>query len=129
MTFDEGLKNALKSIEGLENKVYPIVAPEVVKPPFLVYRRSRGTYLKDLSGIKNEVDASYELILIANDYSQTQSYSEKIKDKLLSSLFGRVSEQGPILDDLDIEFTGEEYNYQTNAIKSGITINCKYKEE
>ena len=60
MTFDKALRLKLKEIKELNNKVYPVIAPEGVRPPFLVYRKSRSKLSKDLSGIINDIESTYE---------------------------------------------------------------------
>lgn len=127
MTFSKGLRQVLKSIEGL--KIFPIIAPEGVKTPFLVYRRSRSKYLKDLSGTQNLCEDVYELLLICDSYSEIENYCTEIKNTLLNSLFTKLGGEGPYIEDLELEFTGEEYIYQPNAIKSSILLTVNYKEE
>ena len=127
MTFSKGLRQVLKTIEGL--KIYPIIAPEGVKTPFLVYRRSRSKYLRDLSGTQNLCEDVYELLLICDSYSEIENYCTEIKNTLLKSLFTKLGGEGPYIENLELEFTGEEYIYQPNAIKSSILLTTNYKEE
>lgn len=127
MTFSTGLRQVLKDIQGL--KIYPIVAPEGVKTPFLVYRRSRSKYIKDLSGTQNLCEDVYELLLICDSYSEIESYCTEIKNTLLKCVFTELGCEGPYIEDLELEFTGEEYIYQPNAIKSSILLTANYKEE
>ena len=119
ITFDNGLKLELRSIKGLNKRVYPIIAPEGVKPPFLVYRKSRSKFLKDLSGIITDIEATYEL-----DELETE-----IKKKLIGVLFKRIGGDGPRINDLDLEELGDEYVYQPNAYKSSLLLTVNYKEE
>ena len=127
MTFSKGLREVLRNIEGL--KIYPIIAPEGVKTPFLVYRRSRSKYIKDLSGITNNCEDVYELLLIADSYFEIENYCTEIKNTLLNCLFTKLGEEGPFIENIELEFTGEEYIYQPNAIKSCILLTANYKEE
>ena len=127
MTFSKGLRQVLRNIQGL--KIYPIIAPEGVKAPFLVYRRSRSKYLRDLSGTQNLCEDVYELLLICDSYSEIENYCTEIKNTLLNSLFTKLGEEGPFIENIELEFTGEEYIYQPNAIKSSILLTTNYKEE
>ena len=127
MTFGKSLRQVLRNIQGL--KIYPIIAPEGVKSPFLVYRRSRSKYIKDLSGTQNLCEDVYELLLICDSYSEIENYCTEIKNTLLNSLLTKLGGEGPYIEDLELEFTGEEYIYQPNAIKSSILLTVNYKEE
>ncbi len=127
MTFSKGLRQVLRNIQGL--KIYPIIAPEGVKAPFLVYRRSRSKYLRDLSGTQNLCEDVHELLLICDSYSEIENYCTEIKNTLLNSLFTKLGGEGPYIENLELEFTGEEYIYQPNAIKSSILLTTNYKEE
>lgn len=129
MTFDKALRLKLKEIKELNNKVYPVIAPEGVRPPFLVYRKSRSKLSKDLSGIINDIESTYELVLIADDYSNLDLISELLKRKLTGLLFKRLSETGPRIENLDLEELGQEYIYQPNAYKSSLLLTVNYKEE
>lgn len=129
MKFDDALKKELKAIDGLNKRVYPVVAPEGVKPPFLVYRKSRGKYLKDLSGIITDVDCNYEIVLISDDYQKLNQIKDEIKKKLISKLFKRIGEDGPIVSNFDIEDAGDQYVYQPNAFKNNMLLTFNYKEE
>ena len=40
-----------------------------------------------------------------------------------------MGDTGLYIEDLELEFTGEEYVYQPNAIKSSILLTVNYKEE
>ena len=127
MTFGKSLRQVLRNIQGL--KIYPIIAPEGVKSPFLVYRRSRSKYIKDLSGTQNLCEDVYELLLICDSYSEIENYCTEIKNTLLKCLFNKMGDTGLYIEDLELEFTGEEYVYQPNAIKSSILLTVNYKEE
>ena len=129
MTFDEGLREELKSIVNLNKRVYPIVAPEGIKPPFVVYRKSRSKYSKDLAGIITDVEGTYEIIVICDDYKTLDILIEEIKKKLIKVLFRRIGETGPIINNLELEDLGNEYIYQPNAYKNSLLLNISYKLE
>ena len=129
MTFNTGLKSTLKEIKELKNRVYPVVAPEGVRPPFLVYRKSRSKFLKDLSGIITDIEATYELVLISDDYQKLDELETEIKKKLIGVLFKRIGGDGPRINNLDLEELGDEYIYQPNAYKSSLLLTVNYKEE
>ena len=129
MTFNTGLKSTLKEIKELKNRVYPVVAPEGVRPPFLVYRKSRAKNTKDLSGVINDIEATYEVVLICDDYQMLDFLGEEIKKKLIGTLFKRIGGDGPRINNLDLEELGDEYIYQPNAYKSSLLLTVNYKEE
>lgn len=126
MTFEEGLRVELKQITELDNKVYPIVAPEVVKPPFLVFKKQNLKFVKTLSGHSTKAEGVYILTLIVNDYEELQILQENIKNKIISLLFKNVGDSGPYIQDIDITFNGDNYVVNPSAIKSDIMINVNY---
>jgi len=50
MTFEAALRTELMTITSLNNKVFPMRAPEGTEAPYLIYTTTLGDYDKSLEG-------------------------------------------------------------------------------
>jgi hypothetical protein len=126
MTFEEGLKVELSSIPDL--KVYPIVAPEDSKAPFIVYRKTNRIFHKTMDGIMlNRAEATYCLTLIAPRYQMLQSKSDSII-LLLSGLLNKsIATTGPMVTNISIESNEDQYEPELEWFRSDIVFKVNYQ--
>ena len=122
MKFEDILKIKLKEVT---QRVYPIVAPEGIKAPFIVFKQRNLKNIKTLDGYIRFIEGYYEIVLIANNYDELIENKDLIKERVIS-LIGVEDEI--FINDIDIEFNGDNYVYDINAFQSNITLTIKYRE-
>ena len=122
MKFEDILKIKLKEVT---QRVYPIVAPEGIKAPFIVFKQRNLKNIKTLDGYIRFIEGYYEIVLIANNYDELIENKDSIKERVIS-LIGVKDEI--FINDIDIEFNGDNYVYDINAFQSNISLTIKYKE-
>ena len=122
MKFEDILKIKLKEVT---QRVYPIVAPEGIKAPFIVFKQRNLKNIKTLDGYIRFIEGYYEIVLIANNYDELIEHKDSIKERVIS-LIGVTDEI--FINDIDIEFNGDNYVYDINAFQSNITLTIKYRE-
>ncbi len=122
MKFEDILKIKLKEVT---QRVYPIVAPEGIKAPFIVFKQRNLKNIKTLDGYIRFIEGYYEIVLIANNYDELIENKDSIKERVIS-LIGVKDEI--FINDIDIEFNGDNYVYDINAFQSNITLTIKYRE-
>ena len=122
MKFEDILKIKLKEVT---QRVYPIVAPEGIKAPFIVFKQRNLKNIKTLDGYIRFIEGYYEIVLIANNYDELTENKDSIKERVIS-LIGVKDEI--FINDIDIEFNGDNYVYDINAFQSNITLTIKYRE-
>ena len=64
MTFEEALRTELITIKELNEKVFPLTAPEGKEAPYLIYVCSRGQNDKALGGFQKSKSVSVEINVI-----------------------------------------------------------------
>jgi len=126
MTFGEALRHELIQIPQLSQKVFPIVAPEGVKSPFLVYKREEAEGKKTLSGTSNKVHATYELILVTGDYAEKEAIEELIKLRVLSFYGRNIGENGPFIQNETFKLLGEAYSLEADSFTSQMRLEADY---
>ena len=122
MNIEQSLKTQLLAIEGLNNKVFPIFAPQDTKTPYLVYsltgtERSRDLYI-NYNGL---VEARYEVKLFHTNYSSLVAIRDAIITKLKTMNIGAQ----------EISITSDLIMYQSNVFlyQAVIEFSIYYKEE
>lgn len=119
MEFEQALRTELASISGLNNKVFPVVAPDGTVPPFLVYYKASGGLIKTLSGTTKMRNGMYEIDILAKTYADLQTTFNAVKAKCLSFAGRTVGTSDILVQDVTIEnfielFEGEVKWYRIN---------------
>jgi len=84
MTFEEALKTELAKVSGLNNKVFPLTAPEKTAAPYLIYVSSEGRNEKYLEGYGVSITKEVEINVIDSRYSALKSLSKLVVAKIKS---------------------------------------------
>lgn len=119
MNFEEALVYELKTIGGLENKVFPLTAPDNEEPPFVVYVSSEGEQTQTLEGYHDLTSVTCEIHVVAGSYESLKGYSKLVIDKL-QTFYGRpIGEGGPVIKYLGMgepvegKEADKDYNYSS----------------
>ena len=73
MDFEKALAYELQTIPSLQGKVFPQIAEENTKPPFVVYVSSDGENIMALSGPTEMTELTCEIHVVAETYEQLKS--------------------------------------------------------
>ena len=125
MTFEEALEAELKTISGLANSVYPLVAPKDVSP-FLVYRKENIDYKRVLNGAVVKTEATYSLVVVSGGYAALQTLSIAVIDKVLSFLHRAIGTGGPSIEDVTIRHLGDTFDETIEKARADLQIRIKY---
>lgn len=123
MDIEQGLRAELITIPGLENKVYPLTAPEGTSPPYLVYHLTNAERLKSLNGYGGAMSATYQFDIIHGSYSGLKSIMDNILAKI-KNYTGNIGGSGPYIQNTDILTELETYEHESN-LYHGI-IECRF---
>lgn len=126
MNFEQAMKSEVESIPGLENKVFPMVAPESVNTPFLIYRKKRIEYTKTLDGFTGNADVDYDIFLASDDYATLQSLNTLLTNKLQGFLSRQIGSGGPTIMDLVITQLEDVYDQNVDKLIAQINIKASY---
>jgi acetylglutamate synthase len=103
MNFEEALESELTSIAGLEDTVYPMSAPEGIKPPFVIYVSSDGLQDKTLDGYLNSKEIECEIHVVHTSYSKMKALTKEVLSKL-QTFYGRsIGTDGPFVKSFDYD--------------------------
>ena len=112
MDFEQALRAELVTITNLQNKVFPLNAPEGTSTPFLIYQKVNMAIIKTMDGTSYARNALYEIDLIAKSYSELQSLMVSVKNKLISFQGRTIGTNGSYIQNVTIENIVELYEPQ-----------------
>jgi len=125
MNFEEALCAELKTISGLEQKVFPQNAEENTEAPFVVYISSGGELIQTLDGYTDLTELSFEVNIVARTYEELKSYVQAISNKI-RSFFGRnIGTNGPRIK--SVSFTEPNEDFQDNQSYHKSTFNVRVR--
>jgi hypothetical protein len=126
MDFEEALCAELKTISGLEQKVFPQNAEENTEAPFVVYTSSGGEQVQTLDGYTDLTELSFELNLVTNSYEELKSYVQIISNKI-RSFFGRnIGTNGPYIKSVSFPEPNEDFQENQNYHKSTFNVRVRF---
>lgn len=126
MDFEEAFRYELNSIAKINNKIFPLYAPKDVITPFAVYKKNKLEYLHTLAGKLNAISAEYGFILISRTYSEAQEICKQIMNTVFGMAGREIGQGGPYIQEVDIVCLGDEYEYETDLIRTNFKIDVKY---
>src|SRR5689334_14622596 len=83
MNFEQALQIELNSITGIADKIFPLVATEGVKTPYLVYVSSEGVPEKYLDGYEGAKEVECELHILNDSYSGLKDVTRQVISKIV----------------------------------------------
>lgn len=125
---EKALRYELNKVSVLENKIFPMNAPEGQKPPYLVYITSKRL-LKDLDGVTENKECYLILNVLCSSYSQMKDISKKIEDIIIKFPLKSIGAGNLYIQDIDITDISESYEEQLKLHRGIITFTVYYKEE
>lgn len=103
MSFEGALVVELKTIAALNNRIYPLTAPETsfdLTQPYLIYGSSEGLRTKEMGGYQTGKTVRGELNVIAPKYADIKSITASVVDKLVSFEGRTIGTGGPFIQEI-----------------------------
>lgn len=129
MDLEQGLKIELSTIKGLNNKVFPLSAPEGTAVPYLVYSLSGADRTDELtSGFAALVGGRYQLNIFHLNYGSLKAIMHSAVSSLKGLQNRNMAGSGPYVQQLTIEDEHEIYEPETRLYNGIIDIMVFYEE-
>ena len=130
MTFEEALRTELITIEELNEKVFPLTAPEGTEAPYLIYVSSRGRYDKSLEGFQKSKSVSVEINVIHDRASKMRALARQVKALVMSMEKRRIANEGPYIEEIVFENEGTElYEHEVDLYRCVFDLTFYFEEE
>lgn len=127
---EQTITAALEAIEGLEDRVCPVVDIQKSTGPLAVYDQSMDNEQRELSGSTGLLTAEYRVHVLHNTYLKMRKLSEQVKAEL-SALQGHY--QAPLLiEAVTVELGSPDImESKVNMFRRTYNVNFQYqfKEE
>lgn len=131
LDFEPALVQELKVIPELQNRIYPLDAPEANAGqgvPYLIYGSSEGLRDKSLEGYMQSKEVRAELNIIAKRYGDMKAITKQVIAILLSFEGRQMGTGGPYIEELIYQAPVELYEAQPDLIRTVIEFTVYFKE-
>ncbi len=130
MTFEAALRTELMTITSLNNKVFPMRAPEGTEAPYLIYTTTLGDYDKSLEGWHKSKGVTVELNVIHDRASAVRALGREVQVLVMGLEGKQLASTGPLIDEIVFEGEGVElYEAQVDLYRKVISFKTYFKEE
>jgi len=132
MSFEPALVQELKTISALENRIYPLTAPEATASggvPYLIYASSEGLRDKSLGGYLKSKEVRAELNIIAKKYSDMKAITKQVIALLITFEGRQIGTDGPFIEELTYQMPVEMYESQPDLHRCIIELSVFFGEE
>lgn len=130
MTFEEALRTELITIEELNEKVFPLTAPEGTEAPYLIYVSSRGRHDKSLEGFQKSKSVSVEINVIHDRASKMRALARQVKALIMGMEKRRIANEGPFIEEVIFENEGTElYEHEVDLYRCVFDLTFYFEEE
>ena len=125
---EKALRYELNKVSELENKIFPMNAPEGQKTPYLFYI-TRKKPLKDLDGVTEDNECYLILNILCSSYLEMKGITKNIEDIIIKFPLKSIGKENLYIQDIDITDISESYEEQLKLHRGIITFTVYYKEE
>jgi len=132
MSFEPALAQELKTIPELQNRVYPLYAPEANAEqgvPYLIYASSEGLRDKTLSGYLESKEVRGELNIIARRYGDMKAITRLVIALLVDMIGRKIGTDGPYIKDISYQHPVEMYEPQPDLYRCLVEFTAYFDEE
>lgn len=132
MSFEPALAQELKTIPELQNRVYPLDAPEVNAKqgvPYLIYVSSEGLRDKTLGGYLDSKEVRGELNVIAARYGDMKAITKKVVALLIGMQGRSIGTNGPYIEEVTYQMPVEIYENQPKLYRCIIEFSVYFEED
>lgn len=129
MDFEAALTMELKTISQVENRVYPLTAPEKTTSPYIIYTSSEGLRVNTVTnGYLPDKSVEGEINIIAPRYSTMKQITSQVIDLLVGMSQREIGTGGPFINEMIYEKPVELYEAQVNLYRCLIDYKVHFKE-
>jgi len=131
MSFEPALAQELKTIPELQNRVYPLDAPEANAEqgvPYLIYASSEGLRDKTLSGYLESKEVRGELNIIAKRYGDMKAITKKVVALLVGFEGRRIGSGGPYIEAVEYQMPVELYEELPKLYRCVVEFSAYFAE-
>jgi len=126
MEIEKLIRQEMNTIPGIRNNVYPLYAPKDVKAPYAVYSKQSINFLMSLNGKLGNVDAVYNVFIVAATYTALQDIVLAAIDKLFELRMRRIGEQGPFIQQVQVQHLGDSFDYEADLLQAQLQVKIFY---
>lgn len=128
MDLEQGLEAELSSLTGLGGKVFPVMAPQGTKAPYLAYSLGSNNRTKTLAGHDGLVQSQYQLDLYHTAYAGLKALKKLVIANLKTYDLRNIGGSGPLIQQVEIINDFEIYEDAVKLYKGIIEFNAYYTE-
>ncbi len=130
LQLEKTLVAVLSDINGLHDRISPVIELCDIKPPLVVYEETTETETQALDGATGLFTAKYVIHAFGASYKAVRILGERVRSKL-RSLDG-LSGEGLLIENINIELAAQD-RYSSKSVlyrrAYSVTINYQIKEE
>ncbi|MNO29179.1 hypothetical protein D3C76_190870 [compost metagenome] len=127
MDFEAALTMELKTITDVQNRVYPLNAPEKTISPYITYTSSEGRHTNTITdGYLSDRSVQGELNVIAPKYAVMKQVTRKAIDLLISMNQRVIGTNGPYINEMIYEEPTELFEHEVSLYRCVIGFKTYY---
>ncbi len=129
MDFEQALRAELISLSNLNNKVFPIFAPEQTPTPFVIYSKQSVDLLGTMDGMSKTRIGRYEIDLVTQTYESLQALINSVKNKLLTFQGRKIGTNGPFVQAVLVDNVTELYVTEPKLVHANMEVRFYFEGE
>lgn len=127
MDFEQALRAELITLTNLNNKVFPVFAPEQTPTPFVVYQKTDVELLKTMDGTSKTRIGHYDIDIVAGNYTALQDLILLVKNKLIGFQSRVIGASGPYIQSVIIDHVLELYEEAPKLVRANFSVRFYYE--
>ena len=128
MDLEQGLTAELAALSGLANKVFPVMAAQGTKAPYLTYTLGGNDRTRTLAGHDGLVQSQYQLDLYHSTYANLKALKKLVIANLKTYEQRAIGGAGPHIQQIEIINDFETYEDAVKLYRGFIEFNVNYTE-
>lgn len=124
---ERALKYELSKIQDIQEKIFPLHAPEGMNSPYLCYSIKRNV-IKDLNGPTGDIQCNIMLNILCETYEKMKEVTKKVEELINTFQFRKLA-WGPYVEEISIDIIDEAFEYELKLNRGIIIFKMFYKEE
>lgn len=127
MDFEAALTMELKTIPDVQNRVYPLNAPENAPSPYIIYTSSEGARTNTVTdGYLSDRMVQGEINIVAPKYAIMKQVTRKVIDLLIGMNQRKIGVDGPYINEMTYEEPTELFEHQVSMFRCVIGFRTYY---
>lgn len=127
MDFEQAMRAELITLSNLNNKVFPIYAPEQTPTPFVIYSKQSVELLATMDGMSKTRMGRYEIDIVTQTYQSLQELILNVKNKLLTFQGKSIGTNGPFVQAVLVDNVTELFVSDSKLVHANIEVRFYYE--